>query len=47
MSGTQQQQATGRLDSLSREADRLSKEEHAQADRIRGLGWSSGRIQPG
>jgi hypothetical protein len=37
MSGTQQQQATGRLDSLSREADRLSKEEHAQADRVRGL----------
>jgi hypothetical protein len=37
MSGTQQQQATGRLDSLSRDADRLSKEEHAQADRVRGL----------
>ncbi len=37
MSSTQQQQATGRLDSLSREADRLSKQEHAQADRIRGL----------
>jgi hypothetical protein len=37
MSGTQQQQATGKLDSLSREADRLSKEEHAQADRVRGL----------
>jgi hypothetical protein len=37
MSSTQQQQATGKLDSLSRESDRLSKEEHAQADRIRGL----------
>jgi hypothetical protein len=37
MSRTQQQQATGKLDSLSRETDRLSKEEHAQADRIRGL----------
>ncbi len=37
MSGTQQQQATGKLDSLSRESDRLSKEEHAQADRVRGL----------
>jgi hypothetical protein len=37
MSGTQQQQATGKLDSLSRETDRLSKEQHAQADRIRGL----------
>jgi hypothetical protein len=37
MGGAQQQQATGKLDSLSRESDRLSKEEHAQADRIRGL----------
>jgi hypothetical protein len=37
MSSTQQQQATGKLDSLARESDRLSKEEHAQADRIRGL----------
>ena len=37
MSGAQQQQATGKLDSLSHESDRLSKEEHAQADRIRGL----------
>jgi hypothetical protein len=37
LSGTQQQQATGKLDSLSRESDRLSKEEHAQADRIRSL----------
>lgn len=42
MSGTQQQQATGKLDSLSRETDRLSKEEHAQADRIRGLGGQPG-----
>ena len=37
MSSTQQQQATGKLDSLSRESDRLSKEEHAQADRIRSM----------
>jgi hypothetical protein len=37
MSGTQKQQATGKLDSLSQESDRLSKEEHAQADRIRGM----------
>jgi hypothetical protein len=43
MSGTQQQQATGKLDSLSRESDRLSKEEHAQADRIRGM---AGRPEP-
>ena len=48
MSGTQQQQATGKLDSLSRETDRLSKEEHAQADRIRSLaGQAAGRGQPG
>ena len=37
MSSTQQQQATGKLDSLARESDRLSKEEHAQADRIRSM----------
>ena len=43
MSSTQQQQATGKLDSLSRESDRLSKEEHAQADRIRGMTGQPGR----
>ncbi len=37
MSSTQQQQASGKLDSLARESDRLSKEEHAQADRIRSM----------
>ena len=42
MSSTQQQQATGKLDSLSRETDRLGKEEHAQADRIRGLAGQGG-----
>jgi uncharacterized phage infection (PIP) family protein YhgE len=42
MSGAQQQQATGKLDSLSRESDRLSKEERAQADRIRGMTGQSG-----
>ena len=46
MSSTQQQQATGKLDSLSRESDRLSKEEHAQADRVRSLtGQSSSSNQ--
>ena len=30
MSGAQQQQVTGKLDSLSRETDRLSKEERAR-----------------
>ncbi len=42
MSSTQQQQATGKLDSLSRETDRLNKEEHAQADRVRSLAGQSG-----
>lgn len=42
MSDTQQQQATGKLDSLSRESDRLSKEQHAQADRVRGLAAQPG-----
>jgi hypothetical protein len=42
MSGAQQQQATGKLDSLSRESERLSKEERAQADRIRGMAGQSG-----
>ena len=37
LSGTQQQQASSKLDSLSREADRLSKEQKAQAARIHGL----------
>ncbi|HTZ60277.1 MAG TPA: hypothetical protein VMB49_19345 [Acidobacteriaceae bacterium] len=37
MGSAQQQQATGRLDSMARESDRLSKEEHAQADRIKNL----------
>lgn len=34
LASTQQQLATGKLDSLSREASRLAREEHAQADRI-------------
>ena len=34
MGGTQQQLATGKLDSLSHEADRLTQEERAQAGRI-------------
>jgi hypothetical protein len=42
MSGAQQKQATGKLDSLARESDRLSKEEHAQADRIRSLTQPTG-----
>ncbi len=34
LGGTQQQLASSKLDSLSREADRLTQEERAQADRI-------------
>jgi len=34
LGGTQQQLASGKLDNLSREADRLSEEQRAQADRI-------------
>jgi hypothetical protein len=34
LSGTQQQFASGKLDSLAHEADRLTREEQAQADRI-------------
>jgi hypothetical protein len=37
LGGAQKQQASGKLDSLSREAGRLTKEESAQADRIRSL----------
>ena len=37
LGGAQKQQETGKLDSLSREAGRLTKEERAQADRIRSL----------
>jgi hypothetical protein len=42
MGGAEQQQATGKLDSLSRESDRLSKEEQAQADRIRSMAGQPG-----
>ncbi len=34
LAGTQQQLATGKVDSLAREADRLTREQHAQNDRI-------------
>jgi hypothetical protein len=45
LGGMQQQQASGRLDSMAREADRLSKDEHDQTDRLRkmfGQGGSAG-----
>ena len=44
LGGAQQQQASGKLDSLTRDADRLGKEEKAQADRIRSL---AGRTEQG
>jgi hypothetical protein len=37
LGGTQQQLASGKVDSLSREADRLAQEERAQAERIEKL----------
>jgi hypothetical protein len=42
LGGTQQQLASGKLDSLSHEADRLTQEERAQADRIDKLGGQQG-----
>ena len=42
LGGAQKEQASGKLDSLSREAGRLAKEEAAQADRIRSLGGEAG-----
>ncbi|GAC1421427.1 MAG: hypothetical protein NVSMB62_16350 [Acidobacteriaceae bacterium] len=37
LGGAQKQQASGKLDALVRESDRLSREEEAQADRVRKL----------
>ncbi|SFS07012.1 hypothetical protein SAMN05421771_1280 [Granulicella pectinivorans] len=37
LGGAQKQQATGKLDGLSREADRIAREEAAQANRIQSL----------
>lgn len=42
LSGTQQQLSSGKLNSLSHEADRLTQEERAQADRIRKLAGQQG-----
>ena len=47
LSGTQQEQAGSKLDSLSREGDRLNKEERAQADRLRSLAGKPGEGQTG
>jgi hypothetical protein len=45
LGGAQKQQASGKLDSLGREADRLSKEESAQADRVRKLAAAGEAMQ--
>lgn len=42
LSGTQKQQASGKLDQLGQEAQRLSREEQTQAERIRSLAGQSG-----
>ncbi len=46
LSGTQQQLALGKIDSLAREASRLTQQEHTQADRINKLA-SQGAKQSG
>ena len=45
LGNAQKQQASGRLDAMGREADRLSKEEGAQADRVRKLAAAGEAIQ--
>ena len=45
LGGAQKQQASGKLDSMGREADRLSKEENAQADRVRKLAAAGEAMQ--
>ena len=43
LAGTQQQLASGKVDSLAREAGQLTQEEHAQADRINKLANQQGQ----
>ena len=45
LGGAQKQQASGKLDQLGRDADRLSKEEAAQADRVRKLAAAGEAMQ--
>ena len=45
LGGAQQQQASGRLGQLGRDADRLSREESAQADRVKKLAAQSKAMQ--
>ena len=45
LGGAQKQQASGKLDAMGRDADRLSKEEGAQADRVRKLAAAGEAMQ--
>ncbi len=45
LGGAQKQQASGKLDQLGRDADRLSKEENAEADRVRKLAAAGEAMQ--
>jgi hypothetical protein len=45
LGGAQKQQASSKLDAMGREADRLSKEENAQADRVRKLAAAGEAMQ--
>lgn len=42
LGGAQKEQASGKLDALSREAGRLTKEESVQAERLRTLAGQQG-----
>jgi len=46
LAGTQQQLASGKMDSMAREASRLTQEERAQADRINQLASQAENDQP-
>jgi hypothetical protein len=45
LGGAQKQQASGKLDAMGREADRLSKEENAEAERVRKLAAAGEAMQ--
>jgi hypothetical protein len=45
LGGAQKQQASGKLDAMGREADRLSKQESAEADRVKKLAVSGEAMQ--
>jgi hypothetical protein len=45
LGGAQKQQASGKLDAMGREADRLAKEESAEADRVKKLAAAGAAMQ--